>query len=79
MISVERTTQETSRHRRRVAERKNRSVDVWAERKPRGAGWIIYAGIRGTEQKTVAGAAQCQETLDYNLRKAQQRFMAKRN
>ncbi len=78
MISVERTPQENSR-RRRVAERKNRSVDVWAERKPRGNGWIIYAGIRGTEQKTVAGAAQSQETLDYNLRKAQQRFMARRN
>ena len=60
--------------RRRISERKNKEVKVWAEQKPRGSGWIIYAGIPGTEQKTVAGAAQSQSSLDYNLRKAQRRF-----
>ena len=63
-------------HRRRVSERKNKQVQVWAERKPRGAGWIIYAGIPGTEQKTVAGAAGCRNTLDFNLRKAQSKFLS---
>ena len=62
--------------RRRSSERKNSQVKVWAERKPRGSGYIIYAGIPGTEQKTVAGAAGCRNTLDFNLRKAQNRFLS---
>ena len=61
--------------RRRISESKNKEVKVWAERKPRGSGWIIYAGIPNTDQKTVAGAAQSQSTLDYNLRKAQRKFL----
>ena len=65
--------------RRRISEDKNKNVKVWAERKPRGSGWVIYAGIPGTDQKTIAGAAQSQDTLDYNLRKAQRKFLSFRN
>ena len=46
---------------------------VWAEPNKRG-GYIIYAGIRGTESKTIAGGATCRDTLDYNIRKAKTKF-----
>ena len=78
MINARSNTNDRVR-RRREAEKKNKSVEVWAERKPRGAGYIIYAGIPGTAAKTVAGAAASEDSLDYNLRKAQMKFLRIRN
>tara|TARA_E500000331_G_C17131954_1_gene658643 strand:+ start:216 stop:443 length:228 start_codon:yes stop_codon:yes gene_type:complete len=75
MIEVKRS-KPTSR---RAAERLERSVQVWAEQKPRGSGWIIYAGIRGTESKTIAGAAASQDSLEDNLGRARRKFMVKEN
>ena len=65
--------------RRREADRQKRSVQVWAEQKPRGSGWIIYAGIRGTGSKTIAGAAASRDSLEDNLGRARRKFMIKEN
>ena len=52
------------------------SHQVWAEANKKG-GYIIYCGIRGTDAKTIAGGASSRDTLDYNLRKAQNKFALK--
>ena len=78
MINARSNTDDRIR-RRREAEKKNKNVEVWAERKPRGNGYIIYAGIPGTAAKTVAGASSSKDSLDYNLRKAQMKFLGIRN
>jgi len=59
------------RQRRRVTDKPQHSV--WAESNKKG-GFIIYCGIKGTDAKTVAGAAASRDTLDYNIRKAKYRF-----
>ena len=59
------------RQRRRVTDKPKHSV--WAESNKKG-GFIIYCGIKGTDAKTVAGAAASRDTLDYNIRKAKYRF-----
>ena len=59
------------RQRRRVTDKPSHSV--WAESNNHG-GFIIYCGIKGTDSKTVAGAASSRDTLDYNIRKAKYKF-----
>ncbi len=59
------------RQRRRVTDKPQHSV--WAESNKKG-GFIIYCGIKGTDAKTVAGAAASRDTLDYNIRKAKYKF-----
>jgi hypothetical protein len=49
------------------------SHQVWAEENKKG-GYIIFCGVKGTEQRTIAGGAANLETLDYNLRKARHKF-----
>ena len=73
------TAQRSKSTRRRRTESLNKSIEVWAEQKPRGSGWIIYAGVRGTESKTIAGAAASRDSLDYNLGKARRKFMIGEN
>ena len=51
----------------------NSSHTVWAERDKKG-GFILFAGIKGTDIKTYAGSATSRDTLDYNIRKAKMRF-----
>lgn len=51
---------------------------VWAEPKKTG-GYIIYAGIKGTEAVSIVGGAQSSATLDYNLRKAKAKFNHRSN
>lgn len=64
----------TKRQRRRVTEAVNYSV--WAE--PTGDGrFVIYCGISGTEKKTIAGAANSRESLEYNIRKVKHKFGVK--
>ncbi len=46
---------------------------VWSEPSPKG-GYIIYAGIRGTDVKTYAGMAMSPTTLEYGIRKAKVKF-----
>ena len=46
---------------------------VWSEPSPKG-GYIIYAGIRGTDVKTYAGSAMTRSTLEYGIRKAKVKF-----
>tara|TARA_B000000557_G_scaffold120980_1_gene98252 strand:+ start:2449 stop:2655 length:207 start_codon:yes stop_codon:yes gene_type:complete len=53
---------------RRRANIKNKNT-VWAEPNKKG-GFIIYFGQKGTDIKTIAGAAQSRSTLEYNIRKA---------
>lgn len=61
----------SKRQRRRITE--NPDYTVWAE--PAGEGrFVIYCGIAGTEQKTVAGAAGSRASLAYNIRKAKKKF-----
>lgn len=55
---------------------KQREYTVWAEPNKRG-GYIIYAGIKGTDAKTIAGGAQSKANLEYNLRKAKYKFAIK--
>ena len=62
--------------RRRFTEKNRHSV--WAEPKKSG-GYIIYAGVKGTDQVTIAGGAQSSATLDYNLRKAKAKFNHRSN
>jgi len=57
---------------RRRANIQNKNT-VWAEPNKKG-GFIIYFGERGTDKKTIAGAAQSRETLEYNIRKAKHKF-----
>ena len=59
------------RQRRRVTDKPPHTV--WAESNKKG-GYIIYCGIRGTDAKTIAGAASSRDTLDYNIRKAKYKF-----
>lgn len=70
---------ERSANSRRKRMNQDKQVKVWAEQKPRGGGWIIYAGIPGTDSKTVAGAASSRSTLDYNLGKARRKFLSGKN
>ena len=46
---------------------------VWSEPAPKG-GYIIYAGIQGTDVKTYAGMAMTRTTLEYSIRKARVKF-----
>ncbi len=46
---------------------------VWAESDNQG-GFLIFAGIQGTDVKTYAGSARSRDSLDYNIRKAKMRF-----
>jgi len=46
---------------------------VWAESNKKG-GFILFAGIKGTDVKTYAGSATSRATLDYNMRKAKMKF-----
>ena len=57
---------------RRRANIQNKNT-VWAEPNKKG-GFIIYFGEKGTDKKTIAGAAQSRETLEYNMRKAKHKF-----
>ena len=63
--------QKSSRQRRRVSDREKHTI--WTESNGKG-GFVIFCGIRGTDVKTVAGAAGSKETLEYNIRKAKVRF-----
>ena len=49
------------------------SHSVWAEGDKKG-GFLIFAGVKGTDIKTYVGSARSRSTLDYNLRKAKTRF-----
>lgn len=60
-------TSSSRMQRRRISEKKEYSV--WSESNKRG-GYIIFCGIRGTDSKTIVGAANSRETLEYNIRKA---------
>jgi len=62
--------------RRRFTEKNQHTV--WAEPKKTG-GYIIYAGVKGTDKVTIAGGAQSSATLDYNLRKAKAKFNHRSN
>tara|TARA_Y100000589_G_C27100509_1_gene607830 strand:+ start:185 stop:406 length:222 start_codon:yes stop_codon:yes gene_type:complete len=57
--------------RKRKVNRNN--YTIWAESNKKG-GYIIYAGIKGTESVTIAGGANSYSTLDYNIRKAKHKF-----
>tara|TARA_B100000212_G_scaffold337709_1_gene313032 strand:- start:111 stop:311 length:201 start_codon:yes stop_codon:yes gene_type:complete len=57
--------------RKRVNQKQ--TVTVWSEQK-RNGGFVIYAGVRGTEMKTYAGSAMSRSTLEYNIRKAKLKF-----
>ena len=46
---------------------------VWAESNKKG-GYIIYAGVKGIDTVTIAGGANSYSTLDYNIRKAKNKF-----
>ena len=37
-------------------------------------GFILFAGIKGTDIKTYAGSATSRATLDYNMGKAKMKF-----
>ena len=63
----------TTRSKRRWVKRDEPKYTVWAESNKKG-GYIIYAGIKGTDVKTYAGSAMSRATLDYNLRKAKTKF-----
>ena len=67
-------TNTSRRQRRRITDQPKHSV--WAEPNKKG-GYIIYCGIKGTDAKTIAGGASSRDTLDYNLRKAQNKFVLK--
>ena len=56
----------------------SRRVDVWAEEKKNGKGYVIYAGVIGTDMKTYAGSATSKHTLDYRLRLAQNKYLMRR-
>jgi len=71
MINANRSN--TTRPKRRWVKRDEPKHSVWAEPNKRG-GYIIYAGIKGTDVKTYAGSATSQATLDYNMRKAKTKF-----
>lgn len=71
MINANRSA--TTRTKRRWVRRTEPTHTVWAESNKRG-GYIIYAGIKGTDVKTYAGSAGSQATLDYNMRKAKTKF-----
>ena len=71
MINANRSN--TTRPNRRWVKRSEPTHTVWAESNKRG-GFIIYAGIKGTDVKTYAGSATSQATLDYNMRKAKTKF-----
>ena len=74
MISENRSTATRSiRMKRRIAKSGAPTHSIWAEPSKKG-GYIIYAGVRGTDIKTYAGSAMSQETLGYNIRKAQTKF-----
>lgn len=49
------------------------SYTVWYESNNKG-GFIIFAGVKGTDIKTYAGSATSRATLDYNMRKARSKF-----
>ena len=55
----------------------SRRVDVWAEKKKGGRGYVIYAGVYGTDIKTYAGSANTQNTLDYRLSIAQSKYLGR--
>jgi soluble lytic murein transglycosylase-like protein len=57
--------------RKRLANKPQHSV--WFESDKKG-GFLIFAGVKGTEIKTYAGSATSRSTLDYNIRKAKSRF-----
>ena len=59
------------KQRRRLTDKPAHTV--WSERLDKG-GYIIFAGIRGTDSKTIAGGATSEETLEYNMRKAKLKF-----
>lgn len=57
--------------RKRLAAKPEHSI--WAESNKQG-GFILFAGIKGTDIKTYAGSATSRATLDYNMRKAKMKF-----
>ena len=57
--------------RKRLANKPQYSV--WFESDKKG-GFLIFAGVKGTDVRTYAGSATCRATLDYNMRKAKTRF-----
>ena len=57
--------------RKRKVNRNNHTV--WAVSNNKG-GYIIYAGIKGTDSVTTAGGASSYSTLEYNIRKAKHKF-----
>jgi hypothetical protein len=57
--------------RKRLANKPQYSV--WFESDKKG-GFIIFAGVKGTDVRTYAGSATCRATLDYNMRKAKTKF-----
>lgn len=59
------------KQRRRVTDKPPHSI--WAESNKNG-GFIIFCGVKGTDAKTIVGAASSRDTLDYNIRKAKYKF-----
>ena len=68
------TRQPSARVQRMREERRKKTIQVWSEPKKGGKGYVIYAGVPGTDQKTYAGSAMSRATLDYNMRKAKVKF-----
>ena len=65
--------EQRSRPGRSRLAKKAPSHAVWAESDKKG-GFLIFAGVKGTEIKTYVGSARSRSTLDYNLRKAKTKF-----
>ena len=57
--------------RKRLANKPKHTV--WYESDKEG-GFLIFAGVPGTDVKTYAGSASSRDTLDYNIRKAKLKF-----
>ena len=68
------TRQPSARVQRMREERKKKTVKVWSEPKKGGKGYVIYAGVPGTDQKTYAGSAMTRDNLEYRMRIARAKF-----
>ena len=75
MINANRSVRQPSARVLRMREERNKkSIQVWSEPKKGGKGYVIYAGVPGTDKKTYAGSAVSRATLDFNMRKAKVKF-----
>tara|TARA_Y100000589_G_C27068505_1_gene594357 strand:+ start:653 stop:889 length:237 start_codon:yes stop_codon:yes gene_type:complete len=68
------TRQPSARVQRMREERRKKTIQVWSEPKKGGKGYVIYAGIPGTDKKTYAGSAMSRDTLEMRLRIAKAKF-----